>query len=232
MVNNYYIVRKRQFMRGYDKAVTSINRVLVAHYGPVLSQSIVEQSRQVYEGLLYHLPYIGGDKNPLTRNLIGAAWFLALYRVLQSYGKTVEEAGQICYEATEETLHTSPGVLRHLMGRLRLSRFAVERISKQATVSQQRRYSGDWVFNVVKGDGKTFDFGIDYTECAICKFFQLQGAYDLAPYLCLLDFPMSRALGTGLVRTMTLAEGHDKCDFRFKLNRPVPSAWPPPWFNR
>ena len=227
MANSYYIIRKRQFMKDFDKAATNVKRVLISHYGTSLAESINEQTRQVYEGLLYHLPYIGGDTNPLTRNLIGAAWFLALYRVLKTYGKPVDEIGQISYEATEEALRISPNVLRHLLGRLRLSRFAVNRMKRQAAESQRRCYPEDWVFSVIKGDGKTFDFGVDYTECGICKFFQAQGAQEFTPYLCLLDYPMSQALGTGLLRTVTLAEGSDRCDFRFKVNRNVPRAWPP-----
>lgn len=45
------------------------------------------------------------------------------------------------------------------------------------------------------------------------------------PYLCLVDFIMSERMGLGLERTMTLAEGSPKCDFRFKHRRPT--IWPP-----
>jgi hypothetical protein len=232
MSNSYYIVRKRQLMKDFDRAAASVKHILISHYEPVLADSISEQTRQVYEGLIYHLPYVGGDANPLTRNLIGAAWFLALYRVLKSYGKSVHEVGQICYEATEQALHTSPNVLRHLLGRLRLSGVAMGRLRRQAEASQLRSHPDDWVFTVIKGDGKTFDFGVDYTECGIVKFYREQGTEEFTPYLCLLDYPMSQALGTGMARTMTLAEGCEKCDFRFKLNREVPRAWPPKFASR
>jgi hypothetical protein len=41
-------------------------------------------------------------------------------------------------------------------------------------------------------------------------------APELSPYLCPVDILYSEALGWGLTRTMTLAEGAEKCDFRFK----------------
>lgn len=44
---------------------------------------------------------------------------------------------------------------------------------------------------------------------------------DVAPYFCLNDFPRSRAEGTGLVRTGTIAQGAALCDFRYKLGREV-----------
>lgn len=64
---------------------------------------------------------------------------------------------------------------------------------------------------------RDFDFGIDYLECGSCKFLRAQNAFELAPYGCAVDRTASEALGWwGLRRTMTLAEGSEKCDFRFK----------------
>lgn len=74
----------------------------------------------------------------------------------------------------------------------------------------------DYVYDFIPGDGITFDYGVDYLECASCKFLAKQGAPELAPYLCPVDVLYSEALGWGLTRTKTLAEGADKCDFRFK----------------
>ena len=77
------------------------------------------------------------------------------------------------------------------------------------------------------GDGRNFDYGVDYTECAICKFYHAEDADELVPYVCLLDYPVSKALGTGMARTTTLADGAERCDFRFKPGRPVERMWPP-----
>jgi hypothetical protein len=68
----------------------------------------------------------------------------------------------------------------------------------------------------VEGDGQDFDYGIDYIECASCKFLHEQDAAELGPYVCAVDKVASEMLGWGLRRTMTLAEGGVRCDFRFK----------------
>jgi hypothetical protein len=39
------------------------------------------------------------------------------------------------------------------------------------------------------------------------------------PYLCAMDHTAARALGIGLIRTRTLSNGGDCCDFRHKKNR-------------
>ncbi len=43
-----------------------------------------------------------------------------------------------------------------------------------------------------------------------------QGAEEFAPYVCMSDMALSNALGWGLIRTQTIADGCKTCDFRFK----------------
>jgi hypothetical protein len=111
-----------------------------------------------------------------------------------------------------------------------------ERWREQAAESQKRQYPGDWVFTFVEGDGKEFDYGLDFTECGICKLYHAQGADELTPYLCLMDDVVSKAFDRGLVRHKTLAEGADVCDFRYKAGRetfvyPLRDGWPPQFLN-
>ena len=116
------------------------------------------------------------------------------------------------------------------MGWYYMSRYNRRRSRQKAALSQERRYPGDWVREHVEGDGDVFEWGMDYTECGIVKFLRSQGADELAPYLCLTDYALFGALGIELTRTMTLAEGYEKCDFRFKrgtgaMGEPG-AAWP------
>ncbi|MGZ6230243.1 MAG: L-2-amino-thiazoline-4-carboxylic acid hydrolase, partial [Syntrophales bacterium] len=94
-----------------------------------------------------------------------------------------------------------------------------ERLKIQATISQEKQYPDDFVFTYIVGDGKEFDYGYDIIECGVCKFLHAQDADELAPFLCLTDFPLSKAFGRGLVRNMTISEGAERCDFRYKNGR-------------
>ena len=85
-----------------------------------------------------------------------------------------------------------------------------------AEESQKREFSGGYVFTFVEGEGEEFDYGLDFTECATCKFYDVQGESDFTPLSCAADYLKSKAFGWGLTRTMTLAEGYEKCDFRHK----------------
>ena len=42
-----------------------------------------------------------------------------------------------------------------------------------------------------------------------------QGAPELAFYLCWLDYPMFNVMKVGLIRTETIAQGCERCNFRF-----------------
>lgn len=79
-----------------------------------------------------------------------------------------------------------------------------------------RRYPGDYVLDFIDGEGREFDYGVDYLECASCKFLKAEGEFYLAEYLCAVGRSASELLGWGLARTMPLAGGSERCDFRFK----------------
>ena len=228
VMDDYYTSQKSKLLKDFDKTVRKYGRkILVRHYGDALADTILKEGRQEFEVLIPELPYIGGKKNPWTNILIQCTGFLALYRVLEAHGKTVEEAGRMAYELAEAQLLSYPKLLRRLIGRWSFTRYKLNKLRRQAAASQKRLYPEDWVLSFVQGDGKEFDYGMDITECAICKFFHAQGADELTPFGCLTDFAMSKALGLGLVRTMTIAEGAEKCDFRFKRGRETQQGWSP-----
>jgi len=216
--DDYYVAQRSKLLRDFDNFGKYGRKTLVSYYGNDSADSILREARHEFEALIPHIPYVGGKKNILTANLIQSTWALALFCALKRRGKTAEETGKICYEMVEARLYSYPGLIRYIVGRLR---FAAElnKMKNGAAESQRRLYPEDWVWSFVEGDGKEFDFGYDMTECAICKFFHTQGADELTRYMCRTDFAVSKALGLGLSRTMTIAEGGEKCDFRYKRGR-------------
>jgi len=192
-----------------------IRDVFVSPYGEKQTDALIGETRREYESLIPQLPYIGG-KQPYTQFIISAAWTLAMYRVLRAQGATLETIGQLIYEVDRAFLQVYPRFLRLLFGHMTFSRRYIRRLRVRAAESHERRYPDGYVYTFIEGDGETFDFGVDYLECATCKFLQQQGASELGPYLCMSDLLYSELLDWGLIRTQTLAEGADKCDFRFK----------------
>jgi hypothetical protein len=213
----------------------STEKVLCTRFGQGRAEVLVHDIRREVEGLLPEVPYIGGEENIFTEWLTYGVYYLAVYQVLKSLGQTVEQTGRIIYE-TYETMADYPAWMLRLVSSLKYGQGYVEQLRAAATESQERRYPGDWVCTFVEGDGETFDYGFDITECGICKFYHAQGADELAPYMCLSDYVLSCAFDRGLVRYRTIAEGAGVCDFRYKKGRetfvyPLRDGWPPKFIN-
>jgi len=87
------------------------------------------------------------------------------------------------------------------------------------------------VWEFIEGDGVHFDYGYDFIECGTQKFYHEKGADEFLPFFCFFDFATNKASDWGLLRTMTLAEGFEKCDFRYKRGRKTEQEWPPPFLE-
>jgi hypothetical protein len=223
---NFYISLSPKLLEIFNKALKRARKVFVTNFGDELAVRILKDARQEYEALIPELPYWGRN-NMMTEFLIGSSFCLAIYRVLKKRSKSMAEIGKIIYEMVEARFNRVPiPVLWRFYGKLKYGKSYRERLKKQAIISQKKQYPGDYVFTYIEGDGKEFDYGYDISECGICKFLHAQHADELAPFLCLVDFPLSKAFGRGLVRNMTISEGAEKCDFRYKKGRDTKEGWP------
>lgn len=221
----YYINHREEIIKDVNKTLVFVEKVNVETYGETDAKAMSAETLERFDGLLTALPYIGGETNELTTNLYQSAMALAFYRSMQNRARTVEETGRVFYLALQQQSASNP--MLKMAGRLSSSGMALDKFRSEAKVSQKRTYPADWVFEFVEGDGQSFDYGIDYLECGICKYYRAQGADELVPYMCLLDFPISNVMGSGLVRTSTLGHGGKRCDFRYKNGRPCQMEWTP-----
>jgi hypothetical protein len=141
---------------------------------------------------------------------------------------SVEKIGEILCRIAEFRTYKVPWIMRRIAGRVFFSRPVVSRLKSAAEVSGKKEYPGDWVFSfIIRGDDADFDFGIDVHERGLVKYFRADGAEDIVPYPCATDFIVSRAIGEGLSRTMTIAHGGNRCDFRFKKGARERPDWIP-----
>lgn len=212
-LNNYYISKKVEIFAEFEGFNEIIKGLISQKYGKNFADMAVNEIKQKFESIYEEIPYIGGDHNPLTSDLIGAAMDLAVYLVLKKHGKKLEDIGQIAYKATEELFNINPEPAD-----LATNPKYIPYIKMGADRSLERKYSEDWVYFFIEGT-EDFDYGLDFTECGIQKLFHKFDADEFTPYLCAMDRIMSETVNAGLYRTKTLAEGGKKCDFRYKKGR-------------
>lgn len=219
--NNYYLKKKRILMRLFNAALLIVKQILIDNFGEQKYTEIATTTRNEFEALLSQIPYVGGDDTPLTNELINATILLPILRVFGKEGLKYREIGRIVYEIFEAFYKVIPQADDIF------SEEYLNDTKERADESKLRKYQDDWVFDFVEGDGKTFTFGVDYSECGVYKFYKSQGAEHFMPLVCIADYAKARCYGYGLKRTQSIGNGADICDFRYIKDGTTPRAWPP-----
>jgi len=221
----YYLLHKQELIKAFQETLAGARQFWTPEFGVVKAEQMAHQALAQFETLLPKLPDVGGDKNWDTQFIPIAAWYVALYKPMMEVGKKAEDVGKLVYELNLIGLRAMTKEKAADEQEKMFSREQLDRMQKWADWTQKREYPANWVARFIPGDGKEFDFGYDYLECGLVKYFRSKGVPELAPYVCLNDFTNSAALGTGLYRTRTIAQGDAVCNFRYKKGRPVVQNW-------
>ena len=222
---NYYLAHRDELLKAFEETNAGALEYLKAKYGPNLAKSVCGQAGARFAALLPQLPDVGGARNRVLKDVTIAGWYAAYFRPMQDHGRSAAELGRMIYDLNARDLAAIPKEQAQAQGAYRFSPTYMQRVRDYCAWTQKREYPGNWVASFVPGDGKNFDYGYDYTECAIVKYLKAQGAQEVAPYVCLNDFLRSRTFGTGLHRTKTIAQGDGVCNFRYKQGRAVTQDW-------
>ncbi len=206
-------------MKEFDRLARAGRSILVARKGEEFADQVATEARLECSKLVSEVPSIGGSKNPYSKLFDNAVLSLALYKVLKRHGTSAPEIGELHYLMYDRYLKSVPWLARRLAGWWKLGGFTKRSTRKRAEWSRGHHRPYSWTEEFVQGDGKAFDWGVDFTQCGIVEFFRDQGADEFTRYMCLIDFATSKRFGLGLERTMTLAEGREKCDPRLKGGR-------------
>ncbi|MBN1203098.1 MAG: L-2-amino-thiazoline-4-carboxylic acid hydrolase [Anaerolineae bacterium] len=227
--SGYYVARTEQLLERFEQDIQDWRQVMTVAYDADFISAVVQQARAEFEALIPHIPYIGGDENHLTGSLVRSVRCLALYKAMQAHGKTAADAGKVLYDAAviQAARPAPPIPPSEWLSEEEL----MQRRRERAEESQERRYPDDFVYTFVEGDGETFDYGYNFTECASHKFCRARDAETFMPFFCFLDFPLCEGAGLGLSRTMTLADGHPLCNHRFRPGGKSALEWPPPFLQ-
>ncbi len=225
--DNYYIATRAKMMREFNAMYKGTRRVLGPYFTESKIDALAVESEKAYRRLFLELPYIGGKKNSETINLIMGAIVLAMIKPLEREKLTRHQIGKIIYDTFVGYFDSRPAIIRRIIGALASSRFFINRMKAQIEKNAQTNYDDNFVIKNVEPDSADFDFGYDYTQCALHTLFEKNGAAEYLRYMCLGDYALFRSLGIGFVRTQTIANGAPRCDFRFKRGGTTVAGWPP-----
>jgi len=217
----YYRARKGKLLKDFDRTSALMNASLVARYGEEFTSTLQKEARQEYERLIPEIPYIKGLRaRALNSFLRITAQELAAYKTMKKHGKPPAEAWEMCHEALRLRLAEMPRWKRRVLGRAMFSRLVNKIVARRARRQEKIRF-GDFEIEYLAGEGDEFDFGVNYLQCGNYTFAKRHAGEEFAPYICMSDIALSEALGWGVIRTQTLADGCPHCDFRFKKGAPT-----------
>ena len=232
----FYDKRKPKLMERFERFLMIIKSHLHPLFSDQKTAELLAQLRNEHNILYSQLPYLGTRKSSLLFLLIDSTSLLAVMRALEKEGMSLNEIGKLCfdyYETIAKIWRSSQDSGKTNITSLLLSKdyiFQEEFIMGQkiySKESQAKKYPEGYVYEHVEGDGETFDYGVNFLECAVYKFFKKQDAERFVPFICIYDFVMARAAGYGFTRTQTIWNGAPFCDFRYSREGNTIRAWPP-----
>lgn len=170
------------------------------------SNDVIRKVAVEHKAIISRAKDIG--KSRLLSSYIMAVYFIALNR---GTGRPAEENYEIFRDGLcasklfHKVLGNADSYLdpKKMQGRL-----------KWSEESHKRKYENDWVVDILPANGD-YELGYDYYECGACKLCNDEGCPELAPLICRMDFVLADIMNMKLVRTGTIAEGADHCDFRY-----------------
>ncbi len=180
-----------------------------------VTERVLGETWEAFVAILPEVPYIGGQHNPLTEDLLGAAYEMGFYSLMERQGWDLEKISGIDKAASREVVRRKIAGL----GLETVRGFVLdgETLERGAEVFKKMGFPDNWAYEVVMpGVDERFDTGINYTQCPIVGLYRKFGKEKFLPFICSNDFPVFEEMGISLERSQTLAEGAPMCDFRFR----------------
>jgi len=160
-----------------------------------------------YKAMVERTPSIGNMKE----NMFAFVMYLACYGY--SYYKAsptliTEEifAGMI------EAICNCDFMKRYYSGKDCFSLSNMEKYKNGSIRSKKKEYPMDWLFDFAY-DCTVPEYYITHYECGVCKIGKQEKLQFLTPFMCVMDFPTIEYQGGKLIRTKTLSNGDDCCNF-------------------
>jgi hypothetical protein len=166
---------------------------------------VLAESRREFAAMAGEIPYADRPEHSMAAAILGCYGVLAVYQAVRPRGYSAHQLGRAVVETmpfpSPEAGGKPPGLAQ---------------MAEEAAQSQRSAAPGEFVFEMLGGDGHETDYGMNITSCAVCHAFSKHDAMELVPYLCATDDVVSERGDEGLRRTGTIALGAHRCDFRFK----------------
>lgn len=183
-----------------------LKKTVMGYLGDIVPEMKASDIKFEFKGIIARQPEIGGRRNNLMMRLYWAAYWTAAYKVFPQ---------RITNEIFERLVYAPcySDIMRKMSGG---KNFFTEKNMKT-----RERLSKDPTFNAYPENWKySFSYNMSvpectiiYTRCAICEMKKREGCSRLVRYMCITDFANQELMRNQLIRTKTLGNGDDCCDY-------------------
>ena len=159
-----------------------------------------------YQAIIARQPEIGGSKNNLIMGLYMAAWFMAVYRT------DPEQITDDVFDGFVRHVCASQLFAKMNQGRNFFTAKNMETRNRLQSDPEFNSYPENWKYTF-SWDMSVPECTITYTRCAICEMARRENCFHLMKFLCTTDFAQQELMGNTLIRTKTIGNGDEICDF-------------------
>jgi hypothetical protein len=215
----YYVLQKTRLLKGFDKIAKRAVKYLQTHDTEDSVEIIISETRDNFIRIIPEIPYIGGKQNQFSAVMVINAWIISFFRVMRARGKTPEEVISICCRVAEDYMASMPRFIIWAARKFAFRKLIARKMQRQAIQSRKRQYPQDFVYEYIKGNGKHFDWALEFTECAVNKFYDAQRVEELKPYCNFFDVIYSGHFNMGIDASRTIGSGCRTCRLEYKKGR-------------
>lgn len=163
--------------------------------------------RKEYKDMVERTPEVGSMKD----NMFAIVMYLACYG-FSYYKAAPEQITMEVFDGMIDALCKSDMMKLFYKGKNCFDQKEIDKYVKGSIRSQKRKYPMDWVFDF-SYDLSVPEYYVTHRECGVCKIGQQENLQFLIPHMCVMDYPTIEYKGGKLIRTKTLGNGDDCCDF-------------------
>lgn len=171
-------------------------------------------------------PTLNIDHGNLATYIKLSVLIMAIVKLYQELGLSEYEIGESIYRTADEYYRLSPirKWIQYQLFFLRLNKRQI--LKRQAMSDQLENGINGFKIQYIEGTDQN-GFGVDYLRCGICDYFKRKNMFKYVKYCCLVDYAIMKNIGIAFLRTTTLGNGGEKCDFRFAKEGKIEEGWPP-----
>ena len=160
-----------------------------------------------YKAMVARTPSVGSAKE----NMFAPVMYLACFG-FSYYKADPEHITTEVFDGMIDAICKSDMMKRFYQGKNCFDRKEIDRYVRGAKRSKERKYPMDWVFDF-SCDLSVPEYYVTHHECGVCKIAKQEDLMFLTPHMCVMDYPTIEYKGGKLLRTKTLGNGDDRCNF-------------------